>query len=180
MDILLRKIQKADLELLMNWRMRPDITKYMFTDPMITMDSQLKWFERISKEDRYDLMIEINSNPVGYLGIYEIDRNNSHCSGGIYIAELKFRSLDNFIRISYNSFDFIFNELKMHKYIMVYMDGNPAEKFARYFGATYEGTMRDAIFKYGKYHNLLCYSMLDSEWAEMRKGLEYDKIDILL
>ena len=178
MDIVLREIEEKDLELLMNWRMRPDITKYMFTDPVLTMDSQLKWFERIKKEDRYDFVIDMNNVPVGYLGIYDIDRKNRSCSGGIYIAELSYRSLDSFLKISYNSFDYIFSTLKMHKYVMAYMQGNPAEKFARFFGATYEGTFRDAIYKYGKYHNLIYYSMLDNEWSEKKKDLNYDKITI--
>ena len=80
MNIALRKIQEKDLELLMNWRMRPDITKYMFTDPVLTMDSQLKWFERIKSEDRYDFVIDMNNTSVGYLGVYDIDRKNNSCN----------------------------------------------------------------------------------------------------
>lgn len=178
MDIVLRKIEVKDLELLMNWRMRPDITKYMFTDPVLTIDDQLRWFERISKEDRYDFVIEINKKPAGYYGIYDIDRKNSSCSSGIYIADLESRSFENFITISYNTSDFIFLELKMHKLISVYFEENPAAKFARFFGATFEGKSRDAILKNGKYHNLLYYSMLDSEWIEKKKDLEYEKIII--
>ena len=37
-----RKIQEKDLEKLMQWRMRPDITKYMNTDPKLTIEGQKK------------------------------------------------------------------------------------------------------------------------------------------
>ena len=178
MEIVLRRIQEKDLELLMNWRMRPDITKYMFTDPVLTMDDQLKWFKKISKDDRLDFVIEMNNTPVGYSGIYDIDRKNRSCSGGIYVAELKYRSLDSYLRICYSSYDYMFFKLKLHKHYMVFMEGNPAEKLAQYFGATYEGTSRDAIYKYGKYHNLKYYSILDNEWSERKKDLNYEDVFI--
>lgn len=40
LDIEFRRIQECDLELLRQWRMQPDITKYMNTDPQITVEDQ--------------------------------------------------------------------------------------------------------------------------------------------
>ena len=43
MGINLRTIRDDDLEMIMNWRMRPDITKYMNTNPKLTLEGQRKW-----------------------------------------------------------------------------------------------------------------------------------------
>ena len=44
MSIHLREIREEDLELIMQWRMDPDITRYMNTDPKLTPEGQRKWF----------------------------------------------------------------------------------------------------------------------------------------
>ena len=43
MDISLREIQENDLEQIMEWRMRPDITRFMNTDPVLTLEKQREW-----------------------------------------------------------------------------------------------------------------------------------------
>lgn len=40
MKVELKKLQENDLEIVMDWRMRPYITKYMNTDPVLTIDGQ--------------------------------------------------------------------------------------------------------------------------------------------
>ena len=46
-EITLRAITKKDLEKIMHWRMDPDITRYMNTDPKLTLEGQKKWFSSI-------------------------------------------------------------------------------------------------------------------------------------
>lgn len=38
MSLELRKIKRDDLEMIMNWRMDPDVTKYMYTDPKLSIE----------------------------------------------------------------------------------------------------------------------------------------------
>ena len=48
--IKLRRINDGDLELIMNWRMRPDITRFMNTDPVLTLEGQRKWLRRVESD----------------------------------------------------------------------------------------------------------------------------------
>ena len=178
MSILLRKIQEKDLELLMNWRMRPDITKYMLSDPVLTMDKQYQWYYKIKKEDRFDFVIEIDDTPVGYFGIFDIDRISNCCGGGVYIAEVKARSFRNFIDIQSNILDFIFLNQKLHKHIFCVFEENPVKNIYKFFNIVFEGKSRDAVYKYGRYFNLLYYSLLDYEWSEIRNRIKYNTIKI--
>ncbi|RKX41786.1 MAG: UDP-4-amino-4,6-dideoxy-N-acetyl-beta-L-altrosamine N-acetyltransferase, partial [Thermotogae bacterium] len=50
MKLSLKRITENDLELIMNWRMLPEVTKYMYTDPNLTMEDQIKWFKKISSD----------------------------------------------------------------------------------------------------------------------------------
>ena len=47
MSVTLRKIRETDLEKIMRWRMDPEITRYMNTDPRLTLDGQKKWFAAV-------------------------------------------------------------------------------------------------------------------------------------
>lgn len=38
----LKKIGYEDLENVMTWRMLPEVTKYMFSDPVLTVENQKK------------------------------------------------------------------------------------------------------------------------------------------
>ena len=46
MSVTLRKVTEGDLEQIMRWRMDPEITRYMNTDPKLTLEGQKKWFAK--------------------------------------------------------------------------------------------------------------------------------------
>ena len=46
-----RKVREEDLKIIMHWRMSPDITKYMCSDPVLTIEGQKRWFEKISADE---------------------------------------------------------------------------------------------------------------------------------
>ena len=47
MSVTLRKIRESDLETIMGWRMDPEITRYMNTDPRLTLEGQKKWYASV-------------------------------------------------------------------------------------------------------------------------------------
>ena len=47
MSVTLRKVTEGDLEQIMRWRMDPEITRYMNTDPKLTLEGQKKWFAKV-------------------------------------------------------------------------------------------------------------------------------------
>ena len=50
MSLKLIKLREEHLETVRRWRMMPEVTKYMYTDPQISSEDQRKWFEKISKD----------------------------------------------------------------------------------------------------------------------------------
>ena len=51
MEFTVRNVVESDLEKIMNWRMSPEVTTYMNTNPKLTMEKQRKWFEALKNQD---------------------------------------------------------------------------------------------------------------------------------
>ena len=58
MTLKLKKINEKDIFQIMKWRMLPDVTKYMYTDPKLSKDSQLKWYKEITQSDSVKYWLE--------------------------------------------------------------------------------------------------------------------------
>ena len=68
MSVTLRKVTEGDLEQIMRWRMDPEITRYMNTDPKLTLEGQKKWFAKVQQDpDVSYWIIEINGTAAGVI-----------------------------------------------------------------------------------------------------------------
>ena len=86
MCIMLRKIQEDDLEMIMNWRMDPDITRYMNTNPKLTIEGQKKWLDSIKRDEKTEHWVIVQNNkPIGLIYLEDIDWDNQTSSWGYYI-----------------------------------------------------------------------------------------------
>ena len=82
------KLEKEHLQLVLDWRTRQDITRYMITDIEYNMEKHIQWYEQISinKTCRY-WIINYKDNPVGLVSLKKIDWEHKYCYGGYYIGE---------------------------------------------------------------------------------------------
>ncbi len=92
MNVVMTRLKEENLEMVMDWRMRPYVTEYMYTDPQLTMESQRAWYDRVKdRDDRIIWIINYEGQPIGLINVFDIDRVNSRCSWGYYIAEKEYR-----------------------------------------------------------------------------------------
>lgn len=175
-----RKIRESDLEIIMNWRMRPEITKFMYTDPKLTMVEQRKWFEKISnEEDTFYWVFEVGGKPVGLSSLVEWDKRNSVIHVGGYIAEKEGRTLQNIVDVNMNIYNYVFSTLKINKAALEIMDNNMSQvQWMKRIGAKVEGISRQAIKKNGTYYDLYLMSFLRKEWDDILKKTHYNVIEI--
>lgn len=176
----LRKIRESDLETLMRWRMRPDITVYMYTDPQLTMDSQRKWFQKVSKDqDSFYWIFEIDGKPLGLISLVDWDRGNNIIHTGGYIAEQEGRTLQNIVDVNMNLYAYAFEVLKVNKAAFEIMDNNMSQvQWMKRLGAFQEGISRQAIFKNGKYYDLYLLSFLRDEWEIAVQKNKFERFEI--
>lgn len=173
------EIEESDLETLMHWRMLPEVTKYMFTEPQLTIEMQNKWFEAINNDPTCKhWIIEFENTKIGTVNLTNIDFKNSRCSWGYYIDPL-FRGRGFGKLLEYNIFDFVFNELGLNKLMSEVLAFNErVVKIKEKCGSQIEGVLRQHIKKSTAYHDVVVMGILRDEWLKRRPKIAYDKIHI--
>ena len=80
-----RKIKEEDLQMIMEWRMRDDITKYMNSDPILTLDDQRKWLKKINdNQNEWHWLLEVDGVPAGVVSLTGFDGNLVHTGAVSY------------------------------------------------------------------------------------------------
>ena len=177
MNVRMEKIKEEWLPLIMDWRMRPYITKFMNTDPVLTLDSQRDWFIKIEKDSsQKHWVILMDEVPIGLVQLMDIDFQNERCEWGWYIAEKEKRSFQLAVQIMYNLYDYVFDVLHLNKvYGQTFLENDGMVKLHMFCGNTQEGILRRHIKKNGQFYDVVVTSILKDEWVTQRRELIYEK-----
>lgn len=178
MSVELRKILREDLELIANWRMSPEVTKYMYTDPIITKDSQLKWYQSITKDKTVKYwIIEFNKIKIGVLYLINIDIINKRCNWGYYIGNPSFRGKGIARLLECNIYDYVFFELGLNKLCCEVLAFNEkVVKIHEKYGSEVEGLLKKHILKKGKYYDVVTMGITKDKWNSIKNQYEYECI----
>lgn len=164
-----REIERDDLELIMRWRMDPNITKWMNTDPVLTMEDQLKWFERIQDNatSRYWL-IEVNGQPAGVLSLFDIDRDAGCAEWGYYIGDASLRSMPLAISIELSLYAFCFEDLHLSTvYNRVLSQNEGVIQLHKLCGNKVTEVRSGAVVKNGESFDQVCMEIDARTWNSM-------------
>ena len=177
----LRPIQENELEMIMNWRMLPEITEYMYTDPKLTIEDQQRWYRSLhERKDIIAFMIEVDHTPCGILNITNIDYNNKRCSWGYYMAVKEKRSLKLAMTIEWNLYDYVFDVLGMNKLEgEIFSFNKNVLRIHQMCGSNIEGELREHIFKNGNYYDVTVTGILKEEWQKIKSQYDYEKINFI-
>lgn len=173
MNVVLRKMRADDMEMVRNWRMRPDITKYMYTDPKITIEQQMQWFEMVSNRDDLYWIVVQDGQPVGLASLTEWDKKNSRITGGAYIAEKNNDTFKLAIDIQLNLLNYAFNTLNINKVCGEVISENVGVvKILEICGCVREGLFREHVSKNGRYYDVVVLGTIKSDWDKIKKRLK--------
>ena len=146
-NIVLRPLEKRDIEKLRIWRNDKKNTKFLRQIPYITEESQNKWFENyLENEDEICFAIEecqeLN-RLVGSLSLYNFNGNVAEF-GKILIGDIEAHGR----KIGYNATKTVlkiaFDVLKLKKVILeVYEDNLAAKKIYEKAGFVYQCVLRE-------------------------------------
>ena len=177
MDVRMTRLREEDLEMVRDWRMRPYVTQYMHSDPVITEEGQKEWFRKIKdRDDQINWIIHVDGVPVGLINVVDIDRIHSRCGWGYYIAEKEARSLKLALYLEWNLYDYVFDVLQLHKLSdETWVENAQVVKLHQMCGSRQDGILREHIYKNGCYHDVSIGSILREEWLEKRVNTKYEK-----
>ena len=76
-----------DGDLVVAWRRRPDVARWMFSDPPETAADHVRWVERATAiGDRMEWIIRCDGVPVGTIGLSSIDPDRRQAEYGILLG----------------------------------------------------------------------------------------------
>lgn len=170
--IILRQIKETEVDALLTIINEPEIrflgdTSLPFP---IKKDSVLKYIGLTNNSSTYVYGIfEIESDTIiGNLAIHNFNLIHQNCEIGINISN-KYREKGFGKESLQLIINFLFQNTPMHKIkINVFAFNQNAIKLYENLGFSLDGILREEIFKSNAFQDMLLYSLLKSEWSEVR------------
>lgn len=168
--ILLRAIDEGDAEILMNLINDPEVENsvYGWSYP-VSLSAQKKWISNLNTDTSVRYAIEFESLMVGVAIISSIDMKNRSANMNIKLLKsarhkgVATRAIKLLVK-------YCFEELNMHCLTANVIEENVYSiKLFEKMGFSKDGVLRERVFKKGKYHNIVAFSLLKKEYYERNR-----------
>ena len=178
MSVTLREIRETDLENIMRWRMDPEITRYMNTNPKLTMEGQRKWLASIQgSTDVQYWMILVDGREAGVINLTGLDNPDGDLGWAYYMGEKELRSIKTALSLEMSLYDYIFDELhKNALYGDIFTLNQGVIKLHQICGSEIVEEKKNHICKEGIYYDVTFMRMTRERWAQIRDTKKYDRI----
>ena len=122
--ITLRDIEVSDLEKIRRWRMSAEVTRYLFTDPVITEDGQRQWYAEMKEKGDIYWVINFDGVDIGYASLSKIDAHTLTAYPGVKIGEAEYRGIGLGGKVLRKIEEHAFDVLHLHKLYGYILSGN--------------------------------------------------------
>lgn len=158
-------MKEEDLEPVLAWRNHPEVRRYMYTQHEISFEEHARWFIRASQEpDRHLLVFENDTIMLGFINIHQV------ATGGV--ADWGFYAAPNAPKgtgsaLGQAALRYAFDAVGLHKLCGQALVFNERSiRFHRSLGFQREGVLRQQHFDGQRYHDVVCFGLLASEWNQ--------------
>ena len=156
------------LDLVMKWRTKEHVTKYMATDIEYNIKKQKIWYNKIKQcINNYYWIIHFDQTPIGLISM-EVNEKHKYCLWAYYIGEKRFIKKVGGI-IPLYLYNFIFSKTYINKIIALVMMGNEnVRKLHLLQGYNEIGVLKDHIFKNFKFYDVYHMELYSSNWHKIK------------
>ncbi|MCM1568071.1 MAG: GNAT family N-acetyltransferase [Roseburia sp.] len=178
MSVRLRPIEEADLENIMRWRMDEEITRYMNTNPKLTLEGQREWLGRIREnKDVGYWLIEINGQPAGVINLTGLSNPEGRLGWAYYVGEKRLRSIQTALALEMSMYDYAFDILGGKAvYADVFALNAGVIQLHRLCGCEVVEERKAAVCKEGVWYDVVYLCMTARRWRQIRSTKKYEKI----
>jgi perosamine synthetase len=167
----LREIDSTDLSKMLIWRNNEENRKWFFTQDEITNAQQEEWYN-LYLEDKTDFMYIIETKegvPIGTIGIKNIDKRNKQAEiGRLIIGEKDYLRKGFATEATKILVNYCFEKLNLNRiYLEVFKHNIKAINMYKQVGFRKEGSLREAIFAGGTWHDIDLMSILKNEFKRI-------------
>lgn len=136
----------------------------------VTQESQMAWFKAISVSKSSRRYVARLKSDHSFVGIFRIDRldlwNRSAFVGADVVPSCRGKGYATEMFIYF--LDYLFNQCGLHRLALVTLETNvPAINLYLKLGFVEEGRERQAIYREGKFVDLLSMGLLAKEWRSL-------------
>jgi UDP-4-amino-4,6-dideoxy-N-acetyl-beta-L-altrosamine N-acetyltransferase len=169
-------LAKDDLELVREWRTRPDIARWMNTPGPMSAEAQRAWFERGRDDDSSEhYMVRVDSEPVGVINLADIDRRHRRASVGYYLGRPERVPIGALVMAYLLNDAFAREDLTLRKLTGEVLAANTRVlRMHEMLGYRRVGTLRDHVRKEDGWHDVVAWEILREDWlAQTRRFGRY-------
>lgn len=161
MDVTIRKFEERDIDNKIRWINDDRNNEYLHYDLPLEYDKTVAWFNRIrDRTDRYDAVIEVNGEPVGIIGLLNIDSSNGKAEYYITLGESEYKGKGIAAKASRLLLDYAFRELNLNKvYLFTEVDNIVAQRLFERLGFIKEGLFQNDLKMGSKYVHRYAYGI---------------------
>jgi RimJ/RimL family protein N-acetyltransferase len=175
-QVRLRAVEREDVPKFHQWVNDPEVTRNLALYlPMSAVDEE-NWFNGISQRNPNErpFAIELRDGQgwkmIGNCGVFGIEWVNSSGELGIMIGDKTEWNKGHGTEVMTLLQRHGFETLNLNRICLrVYSDNARAIRTYEKAGFVQEGRMRSAVYKNGKYEDVILMSVLRSEWVSRRK-----------
>ncbi len=166
----LRAVEEGDLPLIVRWYTDPDVRRWLHLSdrPDVTLESEKENLEK-GRENPSNLGLFIETmqgQPIGTLGLINIDRDHGRCELGISIGEKEHWSQgygSDAIRVALRH---AFSELGLRRvWLITDKDNQRGIRCYQKCGFRQEGLLRAHRLRHGQPIDMLIMGVLREEWG---------------
>lgn len=168
MEIKIRKFKEEDIPYKVKWINDYKNNKYLHYDLPLKEDKTLLWFNSIKdRKDRVDYTITYDGEPVGLIGLINIDIKNRKGEYYITLGEEKYKGKG----IAFVASDMLikegFNTYNLNKiYLYTEVENTSAQKLFERVGFIKEGLLREDLIQKGRKVDRLLYGLVVAEYLD--------------
>jgi UDP-4-amino-4,6-dideoxy-N-acetyl-beta-L-altrosamine N-acetyltransferase len=162
----LRRIERDDIPTFVRWFSDPEVREFLLLNRPISMAEEEKWFEQqLRSQDSEVFAIETNDGThIGNIGLHDINWVHRSAELGIVIGRKECWGKGYGSDATRTLLRFAFDEMNLHRVqLTVYEDNARAIRAYEKCGFQCEGRLRDAVYRKGRYYDMLLMSVLDDE-----------------
>ena len=160
-------MERSDLEMVLAWRNHPNVRRFMYTQHQISLEEHARWFERASSDaKRYLLIFEHKGIAQGFISLHEI-AGGGIAEWGFYASPDAPKGIGR--ELGTGALNYAFSRLGFHKVCGQALAFNERSiQFHRGLGFRQEGVLREQHFDGERYHAVIYFGLLDTEWRTIR------------
>jgi RimJ/RimL family protein N-acetyltransferase len=162
----LRRIERDDIPTFVRWFADPEVREFLLLNRPISIAEEEQWFvQQLQSQNAELFAIETNDGiHIGNIGLHDINWLHRSAEMGIVIGHKQYWGKGYGSDAIRTLLRFAFDEMNLHRVqLTVYEDNARAIRAYEKCGLRHEGRLRDAVYRKGRYYDMLLMSVLSGE-----------------